>query len=239
MSKQKKEQELVIGGVPRADLLPPEVRQAVRDRRTTRYLAYGVVVAIALSVIGTVYAFGNSIASQANLAFEKDRTVKLLEEQEQYAVARATAAQIDLIIEAREQAMATEINWNEYFKAIEATLPEGVVIEQMIIDSVSPIDELPVTEIPLQTGWVALLTVKAASATVPDVEKWLDDLKGVKGFAGVAPPVEVKEGGTAAYTVTMQILVNTDAYALRFAEKDIKGDKAGSDEENVDAEGDK
>lgn len=231
-----KEQVLVIGGVPRADLLPPEVRLAGRDRRRVRYLVYGVIGALGLAVLGVIYAFGASIASQASLVAEQERTAELVEKQEQFAVARATAAQIDAILNARQLAMATEINWNESFKEIEASLPEGVTITSVKIDSISPIDELPVSDVPLQLGYVAALTVTASSLTVPDVEQWLDNLAAVTGFAGVAPPVSVVEGEDG-YVVSIQILLNSEAFELRFADK-VDGDVADKPDEVDDAGGD-
>ena len=218
MSKQKKEQELVIGGVPRADLLPPEVRRAVRDRRRNRLLAYGVVVAIGVAALGTVYAFGQSIASQASLAFEQARSSDLILEQGKYSVARATAGQIDDILKAQKQGTATEIDWRAYFTEIEATLPEGVTIVSLVVDSISPGETPPVQDIPLQQGWVASVTIGVVSATVPDIEAWLDRLESVTGYAGVAPPVEVTDNGEG-YAVSVKLLVNDDAYTLRFADK--------------------
>ncbi len=59
----------------------PETAAAIR------YLVYGVVAAIGVAALGVVYAFGASIASQAALVSEQERTDELLEEQEDFALA--------------------------------------------------------------------------------------------------------------------------------------------------------
>ncbi|WP_168626193.1 MULTISPECIES: hypothetical protein [unclassified Cryobacterium] len=228
MSKQKKEQELVIGGVPRADLLPREVRQAVRDRRRNRYLVYGVIAAIGVAAVGSVYAFGQSLASQTALVIEQARTDELVSEQAKYSLARETAGQIDDIVKAQRQGAATEIDWKAYFAEIETTLPEGVTVVSVVIDSISPVEELPVQDIPLQQGWVASVTIGVVGETVPDIEAWLNRLAGVTAYAGVAPPVEVSENG-GGYAVSVKLLVNSDAYALRF--EDAKAPEKSKDAE--------
>ena len=73
MSKQQV-QELQLGGVPRADLLPASAREAIRRRPIVRRLVIGVigvalVVALAVAAV-TIYAF----TAQAALQAERDRS---------------------------------------------------------------------------------------------------------------------------------------------------------------------
>ena len=71
-------------------------------------------------------------------------------------------------------------------------------------------------------GWgmifpaVATITITATSATVPDVEAWFNDLAGITGFAGIAPPATVAGSPTEGYIVGLQLLVNDEAYLARF-----------------------
>ena len=70
---------------------------------------------------------------------------------------------------------------------------------------------------PLRQNSIGSFRLDATSPTVPDVESWLDDLEGVTGFAGIAPPVSVVGSEGASYTVTIEVLINQDAFLSRYA----------------------
>lgn len=218
-----KHQPLVIGGVPRVDLLPPSIREAQRTKSTVRLLVAAVVVVAVLVVAGVGFAMLRSISAQAALSAERDRTNDLLAQQAQYAEARAVSRQIDDAMIARVLGTATEIDWRAYLDEVNATLPPGVSLTTITVDSVSPADVLPTAEVPLQEDWVATLTIEATSLTVPDVETWLDDLEGLTGFAGVAPPVNVSGTPETGYLVQIQVNVNDEAYLLRFQDEEAEG----------------
>lgn len=208
---------LVLGGVPRADLLPQEVRDAQRGKALIRKLL-AALVGIVLIVLGG-YAYGTvrSVTASAMLEVERARTNELLAEQLTYADARRVDTQITDAIIAREAGMATEIDWESYLREIDATTPTGIELTSITIDSISPAESSVVPEAPLQDESVATLTINATSLTVPDVETWLDELEALTGFAGVAPPVTVSGTEQAGFIVAIQVQVNDQAFAGRFA----------------------
>ena len=211
-----KEPGLILGGIPHADLLPPELRAAERDKSIVRMALTAVVVVAALIAGGIGYASFRALTSQNLLQEEHIRTDDLLAQQLQYAEARQIANQIDDALTARRLGTTTEIDWKSYLDEVNATLPAGVMLTSIAVDSLSPVESAGSVEGPLQEDWVAKLTITATSATVPDVEAWLNDLTGLTGFAGIAPPATVTGSVNGGYNVAIEVHVNTDAYLLRF-----------------------
>lgn len=212
-----RESTLVLGGVPRADLLPQEVRDAQRGKALVRKLLAALVGIVLIVLGGYVYGTFRSVTASAMLEVERARTNELLAEQLTYADARRVDKQITDAITAREAGMATEIDWEGYLREIDATIPAGIELTSITIDSISPAESSVIPEAPLQDESVATLTINATSLTVPDVETWLDELEALTGFAGVAPPVTVSGTEQAGFIVAIQVQVNDQAFAGRFA----------------------
>ncbi|MET3767540.1 hypothetical protein ABIB15_000202 [Marisediminicola sp. UYEF4] len=207
---------LAIGGTPRADLLPPEVRAAYKGKAVVRMLVI-LVVTVAVIVAGGVgYATLRSITSQTVLQLERDRSLDLLARQLDFAEARQIANKVDAAIAARALATTTEIDWRAYLDEVSTTLPDGVGLTQLVIAPVVAAEGAEAVENPLQQAAVATITITATSVTVPDVEAWFDDLAGITGFAGIAPPATVAGSPADGYIVSLELLVNDEAYSLRF-----------------------
>ncbi len=209
---------LALGGVPRADLLPPEIRAAQRGKAVMRMLLI-FLVTVAVVVAGAVgYATIRSITSQAFLQLERDRSNELIARQLDFAEARSIANEVDAAIEARRLGTTTEIDWKAYLGEVSATLPVGVTLSSLTIAPVAIDPATAESENPLEEAAVAKITVTAYSLTVPDVEAWFDDLDSITGFAGIAPPATVAGTPGEGYNVGLELLVNEEAYLLRFQE---------------------
>lgn len=207
---------LVVGGTPRADLLPPEIRAAQRGKAIVRMLIVTVITVAVVVAGGVGYATVRSITSQTLLQIEQIRTTELLDSQLDYAEARRIANQVDEAIAARVLGTVTEIDWRAYLDEVSATLPAGVGLTKLTIAPVEAPEGEEEVENPLQEEAVATVTIEATSLSVPDVEAWLDDLAGITGFAGIAPPATVEGSPGAGYLVKLELLINEEAYLLRF-----------------------
>ena len=209
---------LALGATPRADLLPPEIRAAQRGKAAIRMLLI-FVITVAVVVAGAVgYATIRSITSQAFLQLERDRSNELIARQLDFAEARSIANEVDAAIEARRLGTTTEIDWKAYLDEVSATLPVGVTLSDLTIAPVAIDPATAESENPLEQAAVAKISITAYSLTVPDVEAWFDDLEGLTGFAGIAPPATVAGTPGEGYNVTLELLVNEEAYLLRFQE---------------------
>lgn len=232
MSKQQLD-TLQIGGVPRADLLPSAARDAIRRRPIVRRLVLGIIglaLVVLLAVAGaTVFSF----AAQAQLQAERDRSDALLAQQLEFAEAGAIDAALKEASASRRGVTSQEIDWEALLAEVRATLPAGVLLvsvdgELTAIESVGPASAEAGGETtepePLRQDSVASIRINATSPTVPDVEAWLADLETVTGFAGIAPPTSVVGSEGASYTVTIEFLLNEEAYLGRFAPASEEGE---------------
>lgn len=224
MSKQQIE-TLTLGGTPRADLLPAATRDAIRRRPIVRRLVAGVIVLAIVALVAVAGATVLSLLAQAQLQAERDRSERLLAQQLEFAEARAIDAALTEANNSRLAVTSAEIDWESLLGEIRSTLPAGVLL--VSVDGVITAGDAPSADDqangndsepePLRQDSVASISISATSPTVPDVEAWLADLETVTGFAGIAPPTSVVGSEGASYTVTIEFLLNQEAFLGRYA----------------------
>lgn len=220
MSRKDTSDDLIIGGEPRVDLLPPEVLMHRKAKATRRGLGIGVVGLLVIVLAGTGGALVFSDRAQAELAAEQSKTADLLAEQTQYSEVRTAQAQVDLVKAAERVGVSTEIDWKAYLQGVQATLPTSVLIKSVTVDSATPILLYEQSTAPLQGARVATVSFTATSAALPDVPTWLDGLATLPGFADALPGLVTLEETTGLYTVDITMHVNDAAFAERFAAKE-------------------
>ena len=208
---------IVIGAEPRVHLLPPEV---LADRKAgvirTR-LAFGVVAVVAVVALGVLGASSLAASAQSDLASDQAQTQQLLKQQLSYVKVRAVQEQLSLIRTAQEVGASTEIAWTPYLQKVQQTLPPNVTITGVAVDSSTPIELYPQSTASLQGPRVATIVFTAQSPSLPQVPSWLLALKTLPGYADALPgSVNLDSGG--AYTVTITMHVNEDAFSERFSQ---------------------
>ncbi|WP_209561716.1 hypothetical protein [Frigoribacterium sp. PvP032] len=218
MSRTKKTATAVVGGLPRVDLLPPEVRAERRSGVAVRRAWMGVVGVAAVAGIAVGGATLRSMEAQDELLVAQSDTQQLLLEQGKYTEVRDTKTDITLLTAAQAVAGATEIAWPSYLAQIQATLPAGVTISTITIDQASPIADYTQSETPLQGTRIGTVTFTAQSETLPSVPDWLDGLTTLPGYTDATPGTVALEEGVYAATVVMHI--DQRAFSNRFAPKE-------------------
>ncbi len=205
---------LTIGGEPRIDFLPPEVKAGKQAKKTRRSLVVLVVLVVAACAAGYVFATTLAVQSQVMLAAEQAKTQELLAEQAKYSEAGAVSRQLKTAIDARLVGSATEIQWREYLASLQATLPSGMAITGATIDSQSASEIAPFPDVPLQQLRVMTIQMTASSPDLNSVATWLDTLVGIRGFADVwSSPATLEDG---LYSVDVRLHINADAFERRF-----------------------
>jgi Tfp pilus assembly protein PilN len=215
MSRTKKSATAVVGGLPRVDLLPPEVRAERRSGVVVRRAWMGVVGAAVVVGIAAGGATLGSIEASDDLLAAQAETQQLLLAQGRYTEVREVKSDIQLLTAAQTVAGATEIPWPSYLAQIQATLPAGVTITTITIDQASPIADYEQSETPLQGARVGTVTFAAQSTTLPSVPDWLDGLAALPGYTDATPGSVSLEEGVYEATVTMHI--DQGAFSDRFA----------------------
>lgn len=226
MSRAAVVDELVIGGEPRADLLPPEVKAGLRGKALQRGLLIAVVSVIVLVVGGIGAATWQAMQGQASLAAVQARTAELLGEQTQYLEVRQVQDAVDATIAAQQVGGSTEIDWTDYLQRVRAVLPADVSIDSVTIDAATPLAPYGQATAPLQKSRVATLTLLVTSPTLPAVPDWLRGLRELPGYADGTPSA-ITRTETGAFQVSVTLHINDAAYSGRFADRALADTEAG------------
>jgi hypothetical protein len=219
MSRTKKDASVVVGGAPRVDLLPPEVRQDRRAADRVRRSWFAVVALVIVVGISIGLARVNTLDSEGALLEAQGETTLLLAKQSSFADVKQAQADVALGLAAQQVAGSTDVDWSEYFTAVQDALPADVVVTGINLESSSPLATFAQGSAPLQGPRVATLAIKTASVGLPDVSAWLTSVSGLPGYSDALPGlVEYTEDGY--YETTLTLHVDADAYSHRFDPED-------------------
>jgi len=209
---------LVIGGDPRVDLLPPEVRSARRNARTRRGFTWGVLAVLLVVVMAVAGAFGLNVMAQAQMLAAQARTNDLLAQQQKYVQVRNVQNQVDIAAAAQQVGASTEVDWESFITAIGTVEPAGLKMTSTTVDSASPIAVYQQSTDPLQGPRIATVTVVTASAGFPDISAWVTSIQKIKGVADVSAGA-VNRDETGVYTSTVVIHLSDEWFTKRFETK--------------------
>jgi len=207
---------LAIGAEPRVDLLPLEVRKERHAKVIRRRLSLSALGVLLLVIAGVGASTALSLHEQQQLLDAHDRTAALLAEQGKYIEVRKVQEKVSLVQAAQQIGVSTEIDWKKYLETVQGTLPDGVTIDTVEIDSASPLAIYAQPIAPLQGERVATIGFAAKSAVLPDVPTWLKALATLPGYADALPGSVTLDEATKTYTVDITMHVNEDAFLKRF-----------------------
>ena len=214
MNIRSKDQPLVVGGDPRIDLLPPEVRTKRRMRLIRGRLALGVLLLAFVLLGGTLLAREQAIQARNNLGFEQRLTQSLLQQAQVYRDIQNVQAKIALVQAAQQVGISTEINWEKILTALQLTLPPQLTISSINLDSQTPFSIYSPPTAPLQNVRIATLNLTVTSPTLPLVSAWFNSLALLPGFADAAPGSLTRDG-TGSYLLNIIIHLNQEAFTNR------------------------
>jgi type IV pilus assembly protein PilN len=207
---------LVIGGPARANLLPPEVGAAAKGKIQRRNAVALIVVAVLIVIAGYVGASVFAGAAQGQLDAANQRTQELIAEQGKYVEVKQVTNLLDTATAARQVGMSTEIDWKAYLDDIQRSLPAGTLVTNVVAETATPLVDFAQPSVPLQGDRIGVLTFTATSASLPDVEQWLDALSRLYGYVDASPGSITLNKDTRRYEVTITMHINTDALLDRF-----------------------
>ena len=216
MSRHSGADDLVIGGEPRVDLLPPVVKARQKTRTLRKILGASVVAVIIVVGAGVAAASWQANLSQEQLAVTQARTAELLLEQTKFVEVRTVQDEVDAVGSAREIGASTEVDWQGYFAGVRAVIPADVTIDSLAVDSESPLVAYGQPEAPLQEARIATLVIGLTSPSLPTVPEWLNAIKTLPGYAD-STPGSITQNETGAYLVTLTVHIDEGARSNRFA----------------------
>jgi hypothetical protein len=205
---------LVVGGQPRANLLPPEIILKRKQLKTRRALRFGVVLVALATAAACAGTFGIASVAQLSASSAQDRLTQLVAEQGEYKEVRDVQDTIGTITAGQLVGSSTEIDWKEYLTALQGTLPEGVVLTNVTIQSGTPMAAFAQSDGPLQGARVAALTFTATSPVLPTIPDWLRSMAKLPGFVDATPGSVQAEDGL--YTADVLMHIDAEAFSMRF-----------------------
>jgi Tfp pilus assembly protein PilN len=205
---------LVVGGQPRANLLPPEIILKRKQLKTRRALRFGVVLVALATAAACAGTFGVASVAQLSASSAQDRLTQLVAEQGEYKEVREVQDTIGTITAGQLVGSSTEIDWQEYLTALQGTLPEGVVLTNVTIQSGTPMAAFAQSDGPLQGARVAALTFTATSPVLPSIPDWLRSMAKLPGFVDATPGSVKAEDGL--YTADVLMHIDAAAFSMRF-----------------------
>ncbi|WP_394552998.1 hypothetical protein ACDF64_01405 [Agromyces sp. MMS24-JH15] len=211
-----KQTPVVLGGAPRAHLLPPEILKERASRRTTRRLG-AVTVVVAVVMLGlTGGAVFLNLQSQFQLAAAQAKTSDLVAAQAEYTDVAQLRNQLALVEAGQQVGVSTEIDWKAYLEQVQGTLPAGVAITGVRVESATPMTVLSAASGPLKGAKVATVTFTAESGQLPATSDWLNGLSSLPGYADAKLDEASFNDETQVYTATITLNVDQEAYSGRF-----------------------
>ena len=212
----RKSDRLVIGGIPRAELLPPELEIEKRARGQRRGLVTVFVLVVIL--VGIAYGAVTITAAAVQLALDSEsaRSTELLNAQNEYIEVRQLAAQVSSSESARQIGTSTEIDWYSLVAELHKRLPEGTTIIKLSVTSSTPLIPFGATVVPLEQPRVGEILIEYGSSTYGPNGDFLESLEDVPGFADASlESVKISDG---LYSSIIRLHFNQEAYTNRFAE---------------------
>ena len=229
MSGTKKDATaLVIGGPPRIDFLPLEVKQRKENRKSRRSLITLVIVVIVVCLGGYAFSAAMAVQSVASVDAERARTTQLLQEQTKYAEARTVATETAAARAAALVGSADEILWKKYVEELRGVLPSKTSIVQFAISSKELLktDAAAAEATPLQVDSIADILFTVESPTIASIDELNVNLRDLPGFAGASTVLLASDPDedSGVYTVNVVLHVNTDVLERRLFEKKTLAD---------------
>jgi Tfp pilus assembly protein PilN len=206
---------------PRVNLLPPEIYGSRAMSRLKRMLALSLVLVLAVCAGGyALFSFARS-AQQDALADAEAETIRLTQEQAQYAEVPKVLGRLGDMERARDLGMSTETLWGDYLGYVFSVLPQGVRMASFTTVGATPVLSPAAPADPLQPQAVTQISFTAQSDTLPNLADWQDALDAIPAFEDARVSVitrgEDDDTKTGRFEFEVSVQVTDQAYANRFA----------------------
>jgi Tfp pilus assembly protein PilN len=157
-------------GVPRVDLLPPEIREGRRFRRVQRGLAAGVLVTVLATAAATTWAQLQVGAARDDLAQAQADSDRLRGQQAQFADVPKVLAKLDAARAARSAALGRDVRWYRYLDDLAVATPGSVQLSAL---TMTLGDGPQAAANPLEASGLGTVSFAGETTSFPDVAQWL------------------------------------------------------------------
>jgi Tfp pilus assembly protein PilN len=202
--------------VPRVNLLPVEILEGRRFRRTQ--LGLGVAILGTVLVAGGATYLAQRSVSDANhqLASSQARVSSLQIEQKRYAAVPEVIAEVDAANKARTLALGTDVLWYRYLNNLDGARPSGVQLTGFTVTlSAAPTTSTAVASAnPLSPTGLGSITFSGTAKQYSDISAWLEALNKITGLSAAA--LASAAADEAGHTFSSSAVVDSDALSGRY-----------------------
>jgi Tfp pilus assembly protein PilN len=203
-----------LAGLPRVNLLPPEIAEKRRARKMQVGMGAAVAVAVVGVAAGYVMAHSSVSSAKSDLADAQAETSRLQTQVAQYAGDQTLRAQLSAEQGMLSTAMANEVQWSHYLNDLTLRIPDNVWVSNVTITTGSS----GTTGATAGAGGIGQISVAGTAFTHDDVAAWLDSLAKEKGYANpyFQNSAETFIGTRRFVNFTSTAVVTSDALSGRY-----------------------
>ena len=209
-----KKYTIILGGEPRADLLPPETHAKERVAATRKVFAIVIAFVIVVAAGGTGIGFLRGADAQEGLAAEQATAATKASERTKYLEATKLNTLVASSKDARTVGVSTEVLWADLYSQIQKSLPGGVSITSMAMTGRAPWTP-PTPGGGFTPGSrVASVALVVSSRSVIDQTTLVRSFSSLPGYSGasISSVVQVSD----VYSMTVALVLSTGALSGRF-----------------------
>ena len=216
MSRPEREKAPVVqfGGAPRAQLLPPSVREREQVRAARRVTVMLVVGAVAVAAALGGLAGLRVFQSQVELTSAQAETQAILTEQSKYGEAKRIASTLAEIKQGQAASTSLEILWAPVLRQISGAVP-GAALTSVDVTSQAPWEPALTPAGPLRSAHVAELTLIYSSPGPLNAAALTSALSALPGYADSVVQSTTSQNG--AFSTTVSLTLSTGALSQRYA----------------------
>lgn len=216
-SRERDTTALVLGGVPRAHLMPLEVAQGKKDAARRRGLISIMALAAIVVAVGVAASFWFAAQAEARLAEERAATEQLLAEQLTYSEVLEVRGQLSGILEQRLSVTEREILWRDIATPYLRIVSADGVLESATLTTAALGDPALLRQDPLRTQSVATMVLTVSTPGLPQPYRWLRAFETLPTHGDTS--LDTITGEEGFYLTTVTINLNAQALSGRLTDE--------------------
>jgi Tfp pilus assembly protein PilN len=199
--------------LPRVNLLPPEIGEAVRFRRIQLGLGGGVLAALGTVVLLYVLAAGSVSDANAQLSASTATSSQLQAENAKYAEVTAVYASAAAAEAMLTQAMGEEVRYSEFLSDLSLTVPDKVWLKAVTFTQVATPPGVGSTE-----PGIGTVSFSGVGYRHDDVAVWLESLAKQRGYKDpyFSSSTEVLVADRKAVDFASSVVLTSDALSKQY-----------------------
>ena len=200
--------------VPKVNLLPIEIIENRRFRRTQMLLGTSVVAALVLAGAGTYWAQRGVAEAGDQLVAAQAKVSIAQSEKSRYAAVPKVIAEVDAARASRTLAMGNDVLWYRYLNDIDGARPTGIKLSGITLTLNAA---TAVATDPLSQPGIGVLAMEGTADKYGQVANWLEALNKITGVA--SSTLANAAQGENGVTFGSGAVVTSDALSGRYQKK--------------------